>query len=411
MKIKINKLFFIFFMCLISFTLFSCKSDEEEKTGYDGREFDISVKQDKSIIAKTVKVGHNFELTITGTGEAKTYDKKELVPWNAISKKITSVKIDEGIENIGNYYFFSCTLDKYIIPASVIEIEENSFNANAVIYSYSKSSIDAKCENTVYLYSEYQPTVSGKHWHMVGEETIIWDKFKILFIGNSFTFYPNPPFNDSNPGVCYLFKEIGTNLGLDLQVDFVTKGAHTLTKFADANDEKGKIVDQLLKASSDYDYVILQEQSVAPVNGYNAFSNGVKALKQKIDQTQDKAKIYLYATWGFPAGIGTNKEFISVSTMEKLIRDAYIQCAADNGVLVSHAGKAYTEVYENHKEINLFGGDDKHQSYAGAYLSACVHLSTIFGLDVRNTTFTGEISTEVADVLQSVAYEIGLNKK
>ena len=67
-------------MCLISFTLFSCKSDEEEKTRYDGREFDISVKQDKSIIAKTVKVGHNFELTITGTGEAKTYDKKELVP-------------------------------------------------------------------------------------------------------------------------------------------------------------------------------------------------------------------------------------------------------------------------------------------------------------------------------------------
>lgn len=404
---KLTKLFGI---ALASITMLAgCNKATSENSGYDGRVFDISVAQDESITASLKKVGANFEITISGEGEALTYSKKELVPWNAISKKISKVQINEGITNIGNYYFYSSTLDYYYIPSSVVKVEEFSFNASATIYSYSSEEIEFEGANKVYYYSEEAPSENDKYWHMVGENPVIWDTYKIMFIGNSFTYYPTDVYGVDKPGVAMLTKEIGNSLGLGVEIDFVVKGAHTLKKFASETDEMGAIVDEKLKANNDYDYIILQEQSTTPVDNYNAFNAGVAALKEKINKTQTNCEIYLYATWGFPSGVSAGSIFSSVSDMEKLIRDKYIECAQENSLKVSHVGEAFTYVYENHKDINLYWSDDKHQSYAGAYLSACVHLSTIFNVDVRSSTFNGNLSEEVANTLQEVAYNIVFN--
>ena len=385
----------------------ACNNTTSQNSGYDGRVFDISVKQDESITASLKKVGTNFELTISGVGEALTYSKKELVPWNAISKKINSVIINEGITNIGNYYFHSLTLDRYFIPSSVNKVEENSFNASANIYSYSSEEITSTSANKIYYYSEEAPSENDKYWHMVGENPVIWDTYKIMFIGNSFTYYPTDVYGVDKPGVAMLTKEISKSLGLAVEVDFVVKGSHTLKKFASETDEMGEIVDQKLKANNDYDYIILQEQSTTPVNDYNSFNAGVAALKEKINKTQTNCEIYLYATWGFPSGVSAGSIFSSVSAMEKLIRDKYIECAQENGLKVSHVGKAFTYVYENHKDINLYWEEDnKHQSYAGAYLAACVHLSTIFNVDVRSSTFNGNLSETHANTLKEASYNV-----
>jgi hypothetical protein len=90
--------------------------------------------------------------------------------------------------------------------------------------------------------------------------------------------------------------------------------------------------------------------------------------------------------------------------MEALIREGYEKCADEFKLPISYVGKAFTYVYDNHKNINLYWSDDKHQSYAGAYLSACVHISTLFGVDVRNATFNGELDQETATTLKNVAY-------
>ena len=405
MASKIKKLISMFFMVMFIFVSVGCGNETSQNNGYDGREFDISLAQDKSIIAKVNKVGTNFELTISGEGKAISYEKKELVPWNAISKKITAVTINEGIENIGDYLFYSLTLESYYIPSSVLEVEENSFNASAVIYSYSVAPITVMCANKIYYYSEEVPNVDGTYWHMVGELPVIWDSYKIMFIGNSFTYYPKDVYGVNNPGVAALTKELADDLGVAIEVDFVVKGSHTLKKFSNENDEMGAIVDEKLKSANDYDFIILQEQSTTPVDDYNSFNAGVSALVNKINATQENCEVYLYATWGFPAGVSAGSIFSSVSAMEKLIRDAYEQCASDNGLKICHVGKAFTYVYENHKNINLYWEeDDKHQSYAGAYLSACVHLSTIFNVDVRSANFKGLLDETTANTLQEVAY-------
>ena len=111
----------------------------------------------------------------------------------------------------------------------------------------------------------------------------------------------------------------------------------------------------------------------------------------------------MYATWGSPTGLNTST-LPTINAMEALIREGYEKCADEFKLPISHVGKAFTYVYENHKNINLYWSDDKHQSYAGAYLSACVHLSTIFNIDVRSANFTGLLDETTANTLQEVAY-------
>ena len=399
-----KKILLIVLVLLSSIVFTSCKDKEQDNKGYDGKVFDISLNDDQSLVAKITKVGINYELVISGRGEGKTYSKKELVPWNAISKNIIKVVIEEGITSIGDYYFYSCTLNSYMVPSTVKKINLNSFNANATIYSYSTTPIEEDCANTVYYYSETSINGSSQYWHMVNGNPVVWQTYKILFIGNSFTYYP---FKETNPGVPLIFKSLLDNLGLSVEIDYVVKGAHNLKKFADASDEKGAIVDQKLKASSDYDFVIIQEQSTTPMNNYNNFKQGVEALLNKVKSTQKNCQVILYATWGYPDGLNTST-LPTINAMEALIREGYEKCADEFKLPISHVGKAFTYVYENHKNINLYWSDDKHQSYAGAYLSACVHISTLFGIDVRNATFNGELDQQTATILKDVAYNIVL---
>lgn len=402
---KRNKLVNVLFALMLSASIVGC-GEQETNTGYDGREFDISVAQDNSVKASIKKVGTNFELTISGAGEALSYDKKELVPWNAISKKINKVEIKDGITNIGDYYFYSTTISDYYIPSSVKSVGSNSFNAAAKVYSYSQEKFEFTCENDIYFYSDTKPSVNGEYWHMVGTTPVVWDLYQIMFIGNSFTFFPSDLFSVDNPAVCALTKEIASTVGIDLEIDFVVKGAHTLKKFANEKDEMGSIVDEKLKAASDYDYIVLQEHSTTPVNDYKSFSAGVEGLLNKINLTQTNCETYLYATWGFPSAISETSIFSSVSKMEELLRKAYQQCGEELSLPVTNVGEAFTYVYENHPNISLYGSDDKHQSYAGAFLSSCVHVANMFNVDVREATFNGNLDEATAKVLKETAYKV-----
>ena len=402
---KRNKLVNVLFALMLSASIVGC-GEQETNTGYDGREFDISVAQDNSVKASIKKVGTNFELTISGAGEALSYDKKELVPWNAISKKINKVEIKDGITNIGDYYFYSTTISDYYIPSSVKSVGSNSFNAAAKVYSYSQEEFEFTCENDIYFYSDTKPSVNGEYWHMVGTTPVVWDLYKIMFIGNSFTFFPSDLFSVDNPAVCALTKEIASTVGIDLEMDFVVKGAHTLKKFANEKDEMGSIVDEKLKAASDYDYIVLQEHSTNPVNDYKSFSAGAESLVNKIKSTQTNCQVYLYATWGFPSAVSETSIFSSVSKMEELIRNAYHQCGEELSVPVSDIGEAFTYVYENYPNISLYGSDDKHQSYAGAYLSSLVHVANMFNVDVREATFNGILDEATAKTLKETAYKV-----
>lgn len=175
------------------------------------------------------------------------------------------------------------------------------------------------------------------------------------------------------------------DLGYYVETYSITGPGWELSKHATATDTCGKQVEKLLNAVNDFDYVVLQEQSTKPYKNYAGFLNGVKAMQQKIESTQEHAQIYLYETWGSP--YSANEDKTSIQQMELKLLKSYNDAAKECGLKVSYVGRAFTYVYENHSSIYLWDTDNRHQGYKGAYLSGLTHAGTILGCDVQNTKF------------------------
>ena len=119
MYMKKTRLVYLLSVMACVFTLAGCNNKENNNNQtYDGRVFDISANQDKSLTATSKKIGTNYTLEISGSGAAVDYNKKEAVPWNPIIKKINKVTINEGIENIGDYFFYSLPLEYFLLQNS-----------------------------------------------------------------------------------------------------------------------------------------------------------------------------------------------------------------------------------------------------------------------------------------------------
>ena len=236
---------------------------------------------------------------------------------------------------------------------------------------------------------------------MVDGKPMIWKNEKVLFVGNSFTYRGG---SEENPMVPKYFYELGLSLNIDISIDYVLKGSHSLTKFANVDDTYGKILDDKLKTNQ-YSYIILQEQSVTPINSYDNFYKAVGLLKDKIEKYQKDVKIYLYETWGFPELIN-NKTYKSIEEMENLLFNAYTKCKNEYKLNITYVGKAFTYLNNNYPDIKLYDDDLKHQSNIGSFLSACCHLVNIFDIDIRKSNYVGEFDSVLAKTLKDTAYMI-----
>lgn len=381
----------IFILCVsLLFALMMCSCAEGEETS--------SWQLTDTVTARFSDDGsHGYILTVEGSGAMPDYASESLTPWYGRAGRVTQVNISDGITYVGDYTFSGCAYVSYVIlPDSVNEIGQCSFNRNIMVCTY--GAVDSE-DVKVYGYSETKPETSGNYWHMLGGIPAEWQTVSVLFVGNSFTFYNDLP---------ELFKEVANGAGALTVTDSVTNGSWTLKKFADEADAYGARVAQKL-AENDYDAVVLQEQSTTPIDSYDSFLQGATALADKINSSQDGCGIYLYATWGFPKGLGVTYQsgtYTTIPEMEAAIRSAYERVAKETGAKVSYVGEAFTYVYNNYPQINLYNDDGHHPSYAGSYLAACVHAATITGCDPRETSFIGSLEKDTAQILQKVAYDI-----
>jgi hypothetical protein len=202
-----------------------------------------------------------------------------------------------------------------------------------------------------------------------------------------------------------IFDSVAKDRNAYVSVERITNGGAFLSEYDAPAHNYGKALQAKLAEHDDYDAVILQEQSTRPVDDYGKFEAAVTSLKAKIESTQKDAEIYLYATWGYPSVLNEAKYGGSVPAMEQKLRTAYETLGEELGLPVSPVGTAFTKVFEDTSgTINLYDPDKKHPSYAGSYLSACVHAAKILGVDPREITFSGSLSAQDADVLRQAAY-------
>ena len=221
------------------------------------------------------------------------------------------------------------------------------------------------------------------------------EKIKILFIGNSYTYYNDMP---------KIFEEIAKGQGVNVEVTSVTKGGYTLCQLADTNDEYGKKADEALKREK-FDVVVLQEQSCRPVKNAELFEKGAKALHEKIKE--NGAVTVLYQTWGRKDG---NADLCTIAEntgeMAKMLEKAYEKLADILSCRVSKVGSAFLDVYENHPEIELYAPDGSHPNTIGSCLAALCHYSFVFGEDPENVKLECMKDENTARILKDAVRKI-----
>jgi hypothetical protein len=191
---------------------------------------------------------------------------------------------------------------------------------------------------------------------------------KILFVGNSYTFFSDLP---------KLFRELAEENGKAVDISSVTKGGWSMVQYLDNGDEHTEKLNAAVENAS-FDAVILQDQSVISMQYPEKFRDGMTRMKAKFEGKADR--VILYQTWARKNG---NKKLEELGwtrdEMHNGVTSAYRSVAAEIGAELSPVGECFYSVYEAHPEIEIYNPDGSHPSYAGSCLAAICHYRTVFG--------------------------------
>ncbi|MHC4972813.1 MAG: SGNH/GDSL hydrolase family protein [Planctomycetota bacterium] len=214
----------------------------------------------------------------------------------------------------------------------------------------------------------------------------------VLFIGNSYTS------NHDLPEMVAGLVE-AANLPTKLQVESDTADAATLENHWGTRSVRDSI------RSRAWRYVVLQEQSLRPLERPDRMEKYAKLLAAEIRKRG--AKPVLFLTWAREEKPKTQKE---------LNRVYYKVAEAVKGTVVP-VGPAWARVRRERPRLKLFAYDGSHPTRAGTYLAACVFYAVLTGRSpvglpgkvvYRNRTLV-ELKPAVANYLQKAAWKTAIS--
>jgi hypothetical protein len=188
-------------------------------------------------------------------------------------------------------------------------------------------------------------------------------KTRVLFIGNSYTYFNNLP-----QVVSGLAKSAPDHYVMETEM--VTVGGATLKRHWD----EGKALEAIKRGG--WNYVVLQEQSTlgaAPVvDGIpqiaepKAFHEYARLFDAEIKKAG--AKTIFYLTWARQ----------NAPEKQALLTDAYQKISKELNAIVAPVGVAWEIALKKNPQLALHIQDKSHPSPMGSYLAACVFYATIF---------------------------------
>ena len=192
---------------------------------------------------------------------------------------------------------------------------------------------------------------------------------KILFIGNSYTYYNDMP---------SLFSALAETNGKACDVKSITKGGRKLYQNLSGEDEMAQEIAALPSQVETYDACVLQENSTYAIDHNDLFREGVKGHIELLSSVV--SKFYLYETWSRKEGSPTLEENgWTTETMTSGIALAYREAGQIYGAETVPVGEIFYACVRKHPEIELYHPDKSHPSYTGSALSAIAHYRAIFG--------------------------------
>ena len=204
--------------------------------------------------------------------------------------------------------------------------------------------------------------------------------YKVLFIGNSFTYY-----NDLDK----VTEEIGKSIGVDITCDRVAIGAHKLIEFATDGDDGANQIAQKVN-NNDYTHIIIQEQSTLPLSNYSQFLDGATKLVGQLKEKEPNAEIRLYQSWGYQNMVDA-KYGNTIAECENKVCDAYKKVGKALDLKIHYVGKAFTKWLNDNPDVSpYYSKDNKHPSFLGTYISGLMHVASLTGKNLSGVTYQGE---------------------
>ncbi len=212
---------------------------------------------------------------------------------------------------------------------------------------------------------------------------------KILFIGNSFTFFF---------GIPKMVEELARQNGIDVSQDSVIKGGRRMIENLTAGDEHHNRIKKLLETNH-YDAVILQEQSHTPITDNSAFTFGFNEVSKWVNAD----RVILYSTWGYKDGHAwLSENNMTSDEMEAKLTDAYRNLANTLSAEITEVGPLFTLFKKQNPDIDIYDKDMIHPNYIGSSLSALAHYKRLFGSIPKDTSFINLDSDTKEKMLKAV---------
>lgn len=185
---------------------------------------------------------------------------------------------------------------------------------------------------------------------------------RVLFIGNSYTFYNNLP------GV---FTTLAAAAGYEVTAEMAAPGGARLEDHANSPDIARPIRTGL------WSHVVLQEQSQIPSVEQARQSQMFPAARRLAQEIRSsRAAVVFFPTWGRKEGWPENgmPDYVS---MQAQISLGYRQIAREVKAIVAPVDIAWAGIARQHPEITLWQADGSHPTLQGTFLAAAVLVRTL----------------------------------
>jgi hypothetical protein len=205
---------------------------------------------------------------------------------------------------------------------------------------------------------------------------------KVLFVGNSFTYYNNSLHNH------YRHFSNAENAGESYgRVRVMAISGSALPEHASGLQQR--------LAADNWDVVVLQGYSNGPITEGSAESFRESAREFAVDIRADGGEPVFFMTWAY-----TGKP-----EMTQQLDDAYTSMGKELDAMVVPVGRAFASALEKRPDLPLVVPDLKHPTLAGTYLAACTFYAALHGKTPVGGTYTAGINDEDARFLQQVAWD------
>lgn len=195
------------------------------------------------------------------------------------------------------------------------------------------------------------------------------DALRTLFIGNSFTYVNDLPWQ---------IEQLATSANAQpLATAMIASGGATLHWHG-----RSRQVRRTLRQP--WHYVVLQEQSTRPIEQPALMLRSAQQIARQIAATG--ATTVLYLTWPRQ----------DRPELQAALTAAYQRCAADLQARIAPVGPAWQAAREACPQLQLYDQDQIHPSPIGSYLAACVLYATLYRqspVGVSRRIFSSQFNT------------------